>query len=100
MFWQQLVLPKVIGYSFHLIDTLLIVLAVAMEFVRDCYNDYCGQIWFALSTWNAVVVGIYGMIALGEVSNETKSICMVCFQKDKPRFVQRVEGIPAEEGKV
>ena len=70
LYWQQLVLPRVLGYGFHLIDTLLIVLAIVVEFVKFCKTDSCDldeKIRMAVLTWNAVVVGIYGMIALGEV---------------------------------
>ena len=66
-YWQQQVLPKAMGYGFHLIDTLLIVVAIAMEFFKECQEEYCKEIRVGLVTWNAMVLGVYGMIALGEV---------------------------------
>ncbi|KAK7114505.1 hypothetical protein V1264_000560 [Littorina saxatilis] len=64
-YWQQQVLPMILSYGFHVIDTLMVLLAVVLEFVDipETNLDLNAFLMF----WNGSVVGIYGMIALGEL---------------------------------
>lgn len=58
----------ILSYGFHVIDTLMVLLAVVLEFVDipETNLDLNAFLMF----WNGSVVGIYGMIALGEVRSK------------------------------
>ncbi|KAK7478378.1 hypothetical protein BaRGS_00030382 [Batillaria attramentaria] len=69
--WQYLqdILPVVALNVWHVIDFLLIFLAIAVEFIYgENYTEVWQDIYNDLLLYNLTVVGLYGMITLGEVS--------------------------------
>ena len=61
-YWQLQLFPQILGYTFHMLDTLSIGLAVVLEFKP------LGTMFIrTLLIWNGVIVSTYAMIALGEV---------------------------------
>lgn len=68
--WQYLqdILPVVALNVWHVIDFLLIFLAIAVEFVSgEDYTSVWREIYNDLLLYNILVVGLYGMITLGEL---------------------------------
>ncbi|XP_076449113.1 sperm-specific sodium:proton exchanger-like [Babylonia areolata] len=68
LFWQQQVLMVVLSYGFHLIDTVAMVLAIVIDLDSLGSNNHLViAMTSGIFIWNCVVVGLYGMIALGEL---------------------------------
>lgn len=61
-YFQRQLLPKALVYGFHLIDAIMVPVAVTMELVAVEWS-----VFTAVNIYNFIVVALYGMITLGEV---------------------------------